>query len=258
MPAKKKASSKAVTVNEAGTNLATIDDELKQQALALQSAISAPGGNKISIKATGDFVLPDGTNMGPDVDLVVVDFMARNVYYNTKYDPNDITPPACYAIDTKRNKAAMAPEDDSPEKQNDICATCPQNQFGSADNGRAKACQNRYWAAVRFAEDDEEPTAADPLYLLDLSPSNISTFEKFVNGVIHTLSGPPLKAVVNVTATNAGTYAKVTFGEFVPNPHYMIDAQRREEALQIVSRRPDFSVVDEAPAKKTAKRRARK
>jgi hypothetical protein len=224
--------------------LATIDSELASEVANLKNQIGQPSGNKIKVEASGDFILPDGMNLGNEIQVVVLDFISRNFFYSGPYNPNNISPPDCYAMG--KEKASMAPEDDSPAKQNDKCGTCPLNAFGSGNNGKSKACQNRYWLAVLLVNPenpDEHNDPAAPVYILDLSPSNLRSFEGAVSTIARTLAGPPLKALLTVTAKNVGTYAQVTFTDPLPNPDYAAHAARRSETVDVLHRRPDFAAA---------------
>lgn len=249
-PASKKAPAKALATRASrpGTDIATIDAELQNEVANLKDQLGAPSGNKIKVEVTGDFVLPSGENLGDEIQVVVVDFVSRNTFYATPYNPNNITPPDCYAMG--RVKAQMAPEEDSPDRQSDMCASCPQNQFGSGQNGTSKACSNRYWLAVLLVDpdDDEAHNAPDaPIYLLDLPPKALKSFEAAARLVATSLSGPPVKAVLTVRAKNAGTYALISFHDPLPNPDYAAHYARRAEVQDMLFRKPDFAAYEASP-----------
>lgn len=197
--------------------LATIDQELSGEVANIKNQISAPTGNRIKLEPKGEFVLPDGTNLGSEIQIVVVDFYNRNFFYSQAYNPNARTSPDCYAIG--KEIGTLAPEADSPHAQSKDCRSCPMNAFGSGSNSIGKACQNRFWLAVLLI-DPENPDAHNapdaPLYMLDLSPSNRKPFESAVATVARALNGPPIKAILTVLAEGVGTYAKVTFVDLSP------------------------------------------
>lgn len=233
------------------TDIALIDSQLSQDAAALRSQIGAPSGNKIKIEPKGAFVLPEGTELGDEIQVVVVDFMNRNMYYSVPYTPNEVVPPDCYAFG--RTIADLAPESDSPDRQSDNCAKCPMNAFGSARIGNGKACANRYWVAVLVIDPDNpdahnEPDA--PIYLLDLSPTNRRSFEGAIAHATRML-GHWVKASYTVTATNVGTYASVSWKDPVANPHYALHVARRAESEDMLTRRPDFTAAPAAPSNKS-------
>lgn len=249
------ARSKAVAVKPANTSIALIDDQLSQEIANLKNQIGQPSGNKIKVETNGDFVLPDGLNLGPEIQVAIVNFVARNFFYASPYNPNNISPPDCYAVGTVRHDM-LVPEDDSPDQQADKCGGCPLNQFGSGNNGSGKACGNRYWLAVLIV-DPENPDAHNapdaPIYVLDLPPTAIKQFEGAIRHT-STMMGHWSKALYTVSAVNAGTYAKISVGSPLPNPDYAIHFARRSEVQDVLFRKPDFSAP--AATKPAARGRA--
>lgn len=228
-----------------GTSIALIDQELSSEVANIKSMIGQSAGNRLALEATGDFVLPDGMNLGNEIQVIVVDFVSRNNFYSVAFNRDNPAPPDCYAIG--KVIADMAPESDSPSPQHANCRTCPLNQFGSGDNGRSKACQNRRLLAV-LVVDPENPDAHNapdaPIYVLDLSPSNIKSFDGAVAHVARSLAGPPIKAILTVIGKNAGTYATTTFTDPMPNPDYAQHVARRAEVQDMLLRKPDFAAYE--------------
>ena len=238
------ARSKALSPAATGTSLALVDDELAKEVANLKNSISQPSGNRIRVEATGDFILPDGLNLGNEFQIVVIDFVSRNTFYSGPYNPQNPSPPDCYAIG--KDIGAMAPEQDSPSLQADKCFSCPLNQFGSGNNGKSKACKNTRELAVRIV-DDQGYDAGATLYTLSLPPTAIRSFDGAVAAVMRSLNGPPLKAILTVSARNKGTYAEITFTDPVPNPDYAQDFARRAEVQDVLFRKPDFSAYQSQP-----------
>jgi len=79
------------------------------------------------------FKMPDGSKVD-DVHGVILDTNVCNAWWAESFDASGGgTPPNCASSDaTKPDQGDM--------QQNELCATCPQNRFGSA--GRGKACKN--------------------------------------------------------------------------------------------------------------------
>jgi len=240
------ARTKALKPAASGTSLALVDDELAKEVASLKNAISQPSGNRIKVESSGDFVLPDGMNLGNEIQVVVIDFVSRNTFYSAPYNSQNPAPPDCYAIG--KDLGALAPEQDSPAIQADKCATCPLNQFGSGNNGKSKACKNTRELAVRIVDSENpeyDPSA--PIYTLSLPPTAIRSFDGAVATVARSLAGPPLKAILTVTARNKGTYAEIAFVDPVPNPDYAQDFARRGEVQDVLFRKPDFSAYQNQP-----------
>lgn len=254
--------STAVATAAGGSNsaqaLTTLDAELSQSAIALRGAIGGPAGKSIKVKPTGNFITPEGHDLGSEFQCVIVDFMSKNMFYSTPFSADNPVPPDCYAA----NKliAAMVPDPESPAVQAESCNVCPLNAFGSGNNGKSKACKNTRELAL-IVIDAHNPNAhleADaPIYTLSLTPTALRSFDGFVSNAIRTLGGPPIKAIVTVAAENVGTYAAVSFHDMVPNPHYAVHAARRAEAADLLARKPDFSVrqpTRKAPARPAPRR----
>lgn len=241
--AAKKATSNSKALAGVGTkDLAAIDAEMSQAVANIKDTIGQSSGNRLSLEVNGDFTTPDGMNLGNEIQIVVVDYMTHHKFYTTRFNKDNPAPPDCYAMGRVINE--MVPEDDSPNVQHENCRACPMNQFGSGENGKSKACQNRRLLAV-LVVDPENPDAHNapdaPIYTLDLSPSNNRPFDGFVSAVARSLAGLPVKALVTVIGKNVGTYATLTFVDPVPNPDYAAHYRRRGEVQDMLTRRPDFA-----------------
>ena len=244
---------KALAQRVTGTALANIDAELANEVTDLKNQIGQASGNKIKLEPTGDYLLPSGENLGNEIQIVVIDFVSKNQWYPGAYNPNAIVPPDCYAIG--KAIGAMAPEDDSPNKQgghSGDCATCPLNQFGSGAVGQSKACKNSRLAVVVVVDPDNPDACAEadaPLYTIEFAPTSIKAFDGHVSSVARSLNGPPIKAIVTLSARNVGTYAMQSFHDPEPNPYLGEHFNRRPETVDMLYRKPDFTRQPAAPAR---------
>lgn len=243
MAARKK-NAVSTTVNSgSSTAIATVDQELDNSVALLKQSINAPGGNRIRVESVGSFTTPDGFDLGSSIRVVILDLINRNFFYSQKYVEGSPVAPDCYSMGSAI--ASLVPEPDSPAVQNESCATCPLNAYGTADNGKGKACQNRFWVAVLLL-DDNDPEAHNapdaPIYMLDISPANRKSLEAYIGNVSRSL-GHPIKTIATVTAKNNGTYALVSFTDPLPNPNYAVHAARRTEVKDMLTRRPDFAGI---------------
>lgn len=239
------------------TDIANLDSQLQQRAAALKGQIAAGASSRITIDKAGNFTLPDGANLGPDVDVVVIEFLSINLFYDRQYDPNNPVPPACYAIHQELSE--MEPAEDSPVKQADNCASCPNNVFGSRGNG--KLCKNTRRLAVVLAEQAGDPSA--PIYEVNVSPTSLKSFDGFVSYALNHFNTPPVGVVVKMSAVQNGTYTNLSFdaSSVEKNDHVGVCFARSEEALNMIDRAPDVSKYvppQQRPAPKTAARPARR
>lgn len=96
--------------------------------------IKIPSGGGSAFEIPGDD--PDNPDVSKTVEGVIVLHQPCNVYFRYKFGESDEKMPDCSSADGKTGTM----RDTGTEKQ---CATCKYNQFGSADDGNGKACQNR-------------------------------------------------------------------------------------------------------------------
>lgn len=150
------------------------------------------------------FVLPpDDTIVKNTLEVIVLDWALNYTYYDKPYVKGETSFPVCFAVGQSVNN--MAPSDNSSDKQNDICATCPQNQFGSGA-GNAKACQNRINLAVQIADHGPE----SPMYRVSVSPTALKNWRQFASalderGVL------PVQVVTRLSFDQNAAYDRLTF-----------------------------------------------
>lgn len=239
--AKKTPGTAVATKKPTSSAIVSIQEQLKAQVAAQANKIAPPSGINVRVTQDKKFQLPDGTKVDGPLDLVVVDFVSRNTFYEGAYDPNNISPPACFAIHPEPKQ--MVPSDNSPAKQSDDCASCPMNQFGSA--GKGKACKNSRVLAVLPPDAD----ADTPMWLLQVSPTALKGFDGYVGSVARTFQMPPIAVVTSVDFNPNETYASLTFGDPRPNENLAVHFARQAEAKELLLAEPDVSGYGQEPAK---------
>jgi hypothetical protein len=125
----------------------TVPAYLKESPVAKTLATQMEGGlagrsiNRISLR-NGKFRfnikgVEVGVQQGDNLDVVIIaaNPAVSRIYYAGAYDAQaEGTRPDCYS----RN--GETPEADSPNRQADKCALCPQNAVNSSRSGQGKAC----------------------------------------------------------------------------------------------------------------------
>lgn len=231
-------SKNAVVPARAKINLpANIADSLKAEVAGIQQRIGAPSGNRIKVTQKKTFRMPTGEeNPGP-IMAVILDFISLNRYYPGTFDPDDITPPDCFALGTE--VATMAPHASVPAntRQADSCAVCPQNQWGTAARGKGKACQNGRLIAL-LAPDAAEDT---PIMTLGVSPTGLRSFDGYVASVARSFQMPPIAVITTIAFDPTPDYPSLRFGDPQPCPPELLQLAmaRREEARAIINTPPD-------------------
>lgn len=184
----------------APANIYTYDvDEFRRQIKSTSNNISTKGKR---------FRLPDGTQSPGPMECIILDFVSYNAYYPDVYDPDDIQPPACWAINKYQDD--MAPDPDECEApQADTCADCPKNQWvaNPAKPGkRIKGCKNQYRVAL------VQPTAThdSDILILNVSPTGLKYFDKYLSKLAG--SGRHFRQQITKVDWDPNSQQTLTFG----------------------------------------------
>ena len=120
-------------------------------------------------------VLPnpkDPESPATSIDAVIIKGNAgfAKVFYLKGYDPesSEKQKPDCYTND------GVAPATDATNAQSKKCATCAHNQFGSARQGKGKACADTKRLAIAAVDQLNEPM------LLRIPPASLKPLSEYV------------------------------------------------------------------------------
>lgn len=177
---------------------------------ALSGGLSSSGNiaPRISIKGSRFRIVENGAEAVLDsttLDVIIVGANPRlsKTWYATAWD-NDTEPssPDCFSLDGVR------PHPDSLTPQNDLCASCPHNAWGSkiTPNGqRVKACADTKRLAVVASN---YPTG--PIYLLVVTPASLRGLNQYQKEL--TVRGIPVEVVkTRVSFDTDASFPKLKF-----------------------------------------------
>ncbi len=232
------------------TAVATMDEQLAQEAAEIGKRIEASQALQIRLLKERVFELPGGTMLNEPLKCVVVDFRARNSWFDRPYKDGDSSPPACIAIGT--DLRTMKPMAESPNRQSDQCDGCGMNEFGTSATGEGKACRNQRVLAV-LGWNGGQVGAEDPLLLLVVPPASLKAFDTYVDNVAKVMGQPPIAAVTEISFDPTSQYQKLMFKALQPNTAKAVAFTRREEAKALLERKPDFANY-EPPTKPKGRR----
>lgn len=148
------------------------------------AAIQGIGGNfpaHISIKDNRFTLVDAAGNKKPHdklfLDVVIVDVnpVLSKIYYSGKYDPkaDNNEGPACYSDN------GVAPSASAPKPQHNVCASCPQNVWGSSISAmtgkQTKACNDIKKMAVVVPE-----LGDDIVFLFTVPPASLKNLAAYV------------------------------------------------------------------------------
>lgn len=147
---------------QTGKALVKWDEELANLAKESTKGMNLPTAKFISIRS-GKLSFGGAAVPGNELRCVVLGYTHENQYYDTEFNPDIPQVPACYAFGIDEDE--MVPHDKAPDKQNDDCASCPLNEYGSADKGKGKACKNVLRLALIAESDLEDLDSAEIVYM---------------------------------------------------------------------------------------------
>lgn len=225
----------AVAVPRQGGALVKAKWEKEMAALAVQEAEKEVlTGQFISIKG-GVMTLAGQRLADNKVKVVVIDHIFENAYYVGKYDPDNPSPPVCFAFG--REEEAMVPHDDSAEKQNDACGGCPMNAFNSdPDGGKGKACKNgRRLALLSASELTPEAIKRGEIAYLKVPPTSLKGWAYYLKALAGTYQRPAFGVVTEIgVVPDPQSQVRVTFNMVEVLDPKVVKAimERRQEVAQ--------------------------
>jgi hypothetical protein len=206
-------------------------------ALAAQFSknIGAPSGNKIRTTQDKKFLLPDGEKVEV-LDAVIVNFGSSNTFYAEAFNRNKVTPPACFALGM--DPRTMIPSENSLDRQADACNECPNNQWGSGNGGKGKACRNSRVIALMPTNADEE----SPIWILQTSPTAIKHFDDYVRNLTNR-GIPPLGVITQIYFDPGSTFASLRFRATakLADEALPVYASRVKTAEQVLMAEPEYN-----------------
>jgi hypothetical protein len=180
-------------------------------AQSLTGGLSSGGESfpRISIKGSRFRIVEGDTETvleSTSLDIVVVGANPRlsKTWYAKAWD-KDAEPagPDCFSLD------GVNPDPQSTDPQNDLCASCPQNAWGSKvtpTGQQIKACSDTKRLAVVSADDP-----SGPVYLLSVTPAALKGLNQYqkelsVRGI------PPEIVKTKVSFDTDASFPKLKFG----------------------------------------------
>lgn len=182
-----------------GTALINVEAELLAQAnVARATEESVQTGQFFGTRA-GVLSFNGAPIKDNKMQVIVVDHILANIFYPTKFDANDPQPPVCYAFG--RNDKELAPHEKASTKQAESCKGCPQNEWGTADTGRGKACKNSRRLGCISASVLDKPGSIEDAAIayLGVPVTSVKGWAGYVRQVADTFGVPPLGVVTEVS-----------------------------------------------------------
>lgn len=182
---------------------------------AAKAVAGVSGGSMVSHK--GGILSYKGAAMPENkMEVVIILDITHNAFYEGRFDADNPQSPVCFAFGDVTGEAddfVMAPHADSAVPQSEQCQGCPQNEWGSADQGRGKACKNMHRIAMITAGDLEDIAAAEVAYM-HIPVMSVKGWAGYVRQLQTVEGKPPLAFVTTVSCVpDAKSQYRVVFGD---------------------------------------------
>lgn len=243
----------AARKKKAGTAMVNMQAEMEKEIATIHETLGGIATNSITL--TGKkFKFPTGQVMEAPLDIVILGYTSKNLYYPGVYDPKNPEPPVCWAVGPK--PLELVPSANAPEVQAVTCKACPLNEFESGV-GNAKACKNTREIAFML------PDAFGPedtIYSMSVSPAALKPFDTYIVQLAEVQSVLPIAVITAVAFDPDVSHVRLLFGKPRPNPHMEQHWMRREEARTILTAEPTPRTGDDATGvkkKKVTKKKAK-
>lgn len=220
------------------------------------SAASGDGGWTF-FKTRGGVFEFNEEELGKSMEVVILEAIRENVYYEGGYDPSNPLPPVCFAMNKKVED--LAPPEDLKSKQADKCSECSMNVFGTAEQGRGKACKNSVrLVVVPWVSNVEELSKIEGARLR-VPVTSVKGFSAYTNKLTKGLHLPLLAAVTKISTKplKAGGWEMLfePIGGIESRDTIQILKARREEAHASLVALPQAGNPDETSAPKQRRRK---
>jgi hypothetical protein len=251
-----------------GQEIVNYDKAWADQAQQYTAQEALTGGTFLSTRG-GTLSFGDEQMPGNQACVIILDAVKENTFYGAKFDPDNRQPPICYAFgrgaeDDMGPHESMQVDLNYFEPQAEACATCKWNEWGSADKGKGKACQNRrrlalipagFYNAKRGSRDFDLEIINDPnhfktadIAFIKLPVLSVKEFSKFVNDVSANFRRPPHGVIARLwVEPDPKAQYKVCFEviEALPDELTPIIMARHEAAMTSVVQ--GYRVPEEKP-----------
>ena len=181
------------------------------------TATGAGGWGYIGTK-NGVFKFND-TNLEELPPMLILGASFENAFYEGAFDPDNPSSPKCFAL-AREEKLLAPPESLGDKRQSlqsdpaaDTCAGCWANSFGSAVQGRGKACKNiRRLALLPADRLDARALQEVEGAMLRLPVTSIKNYSSFANKVTKGIGVPLFMMRVRISIEpDTKSQFKITF-----------------------------------------------
>lgn len=201
--------------------LVTIQKELATQATEASHMEEGTAAGTFFSTSAGQLKFEGSPVTGNQMSVVIIGSILENIFYEGKYDPDEAAGPVCYAFG--RDEKSLAPYKAVEKPVAKQCEGCPNNEWGSSDTGRGKACRNSRRLALlpagAFSRDGKFEPELNPAHyegvqaaFLKLPVTSVKGYASKVRQLEQTLKLPPHAVFMKVSVVpDAKTQFRILF-----------------------------------------------
>lgn len=191
---------KKPAAQETGKAMVNWEEQMAKYADKYEEVERNTGSSRPQIGTRGARFSFQDEDLGTELNVIIIGSLIENKHFSSRFDPDNLTPPDCYAFAEDGEEENMKPHHDVEEPYSESCAACPFNEFGSSDTGRGKACKNVRRLAVLFAGDLEDNSVEEtPAAFLTLPVTSVGAWGTYVKQLSRQLRRPPFAVITQMT-----------------------------------------------------------
>ena len=233
-------------------------EELAAAAKEVLESEKGAGGNFLKIN-NGKLSYQGQEFPGNKVQVIILDSVFANLYYDRPYDADSLVAPVCYAY--ARTEEALEPHAECAHAQSPQCKGCKLNAFGTSTSGKGKACSNTRRLLLLTPDMLEDMDTAQPL-IFKLSPTNTRSWGGYAQQLAGVFKRPPFSVITEISvAPDSKTIYHVNFTKLAhidDGSHLSALKAKLTQTREMEMLTQPYEVIEEAPAppptKKFAKR----
>lgn len=231
------------------TALVKWDEKFAKYAKDQKAQVANIAAGGIGISFGPGIINVGGVSVGNKLEVIILGFCAHNTFYKTKYNAADKTPPDCYSFSVIADDPEMKPHTASADPQAEGCAECDHNAYGSAENGRSKACGNNLRLGILLSKDvdDAASVLGADLATGKVSPTNGKYYKAYTDNLEEEHSRPVWAAVTEITShPDPTTQIRLEFKlvELIENVEIIEALEKRFLKVQDTLQQPYAAPVD--------------
>lgn len=148
-------------------------------------------------------------NLGDTIKVVVGVAAYENTWYDRPYDPENVSPPACFAIALDDTGIEHHPDSPLPMVKGP-CSACELAQWGSGVNGKGKACKNARRLSL-LAYDDTANLDEAQMAMLKCPPTSLKAWASYAKSIALRYKRPTSTVITEVSFNDNNDYPQLEF-----------------------------------------------